>query len=922
MNRTQLSSTALRTVLLTCLSVCTAAVSSSFDSWPGLNYYAFIDSGDSKTLSGRGSTECNFDPSDPSTVASGDQFHNIGIIAGKYNGGACYPWSGNSDANFLVEKGTLSAGDGNSYDAYKIHPAQIGATSFTASKPTLVFKFDAGFEAKYNIYEVVEAENAGEAAILTKVDEVTPDTVDHFVLTSVIGPMNGGGVTTIYAVVPSSVDVSIWPSAPDGSTTRKATIFDTTDLALYAELFEEDGIDPFEAKTDFNKGPSHWEHRYGSQKYFTKVTKDNGATDGVVWQDQTSEKIYVTWETSSGHTTINLARSSGHILVAAASNSDGDIIYLTMKDTSNGDKVTSLSVKGYKVSDDGNQLMSKNFNTKKSGGLDVYEYFQSGSSLVWDHEGTNKLGWMLSRKMTKSGDGLNHQGCIMVILDGNNLDVVSNTGQTSGHSWNNFITLDEIDSNYPFMAVDLGDNYPRGIHTHRFTSTGSRQRKVVYTFKTEHGQTAKSPSGAVYDKYTEISTPEKTFYKWSNDNNVYTEIAHPAAIQADGKYIMIFASEFPSLDNSITGSTINAPRNLGFVALSSDFSTIVSDGDSSTGGFYNFGGGWSSQSNEGIIQLTDFTPDETDSSNWDSATRIKAAKVGDDDILLFYEVWSPSKYRRTEYMVIDTSGDVVTSPTRMPFPLRLNPTDEIEVTDDGNIKFYAGWDNTITKYYLKLKGSSGPGPTPDEPSPHPSSTPTGVQPSPHPSSAPSPSSGPPCDDAVGKFKVTLSSNNKTKNKTCSAWANPNKKWCDSEPEVRSKCPKSCNACGPIEPSPKPSSAPSPSSGSPCADTVGRVEVTLSSNNNKKRSRTCSVWANSKKKWCDIEPEVRSKCPKSCNACDPTDCVDAEGRVEAEVKGNVKSKKCSAWANPINPNKNWCDILEISEQCPKSCNSCS
>ena len=132
-----------------------------------------------------------------------------------------------------------------------------------------------------------------------------------------------------------------------------------------------------------------------------------------------------------------------------------------MKKTPVGDKVTPLTVKGYKVDSNGNELIdSTTYDTSKSE-LNAYEFFQSGSSLVWDYAGTNKLGWMFSRKTTKGSDGLNHQGCIMVILDGDTLNVVSNTGGTSGHSFNNFITMDETDSEYTFMAVDLGDNNPR-----------------------------------------------------------------------------------------------------------------------------------------------------------------------------------------------------------------------------------------------------------------------------------------------------------------------------------------------------------------------------------------------------------------------------------------------------------------------------
>jgi hypothetical protein len=81
--------------------------------------------------------------------------------------------------------------------------------------------------------------------------------------------------------------------------------------------------------------------------------------------------------------------------------------------------------------------------------------------------------------------------------------------------------------------MDLGDNYPRGVHVHQFPTPGdTRKGRVVYGFKTRHGTTAASPDGTEYPKYDEISTADTTFYKWSNDNGVYTEIAqcviHPS----------------------------------------------------------------------------------------------------------------------------------------------------------------------------------------------------------------------------------------------------------------------------------------------------------------------------------------------------------------------------------------------------------
>ncbi len=72
-----------------------------------------------------------------------------------------------------------------------------------------------------------------------------------------------------------------------------------------------------------------------------------------------------------------------------------------------------------------------------------------------------------------------------------------------------------------FVAIEVGDNFPRGIQIHRF-DTQSRNSRVVYTFKTLHGTTPTSPAGKTYPLYAQYSTGAKQFYQWSNDNQTYT----------------------------------------------------------------------------------------------------------------------------------------------------------------------------------------------------------------------------------------------------------------------------------------------------------------------------------------------------------------------------------------------------------------
>merc|ERR1712032_925784 len=99
--------------------------------------------------------------------------------------------------------------------------------------------------------------------------------------------------------------------------------------------------------------------------------------------------------------------------------------------------------------------------------------------------------------MHKAPDGLNHQGGIAVVLDAETLSVVKNNGQTSGHSFENSLSVSESGE---FVSVDLGDNFPRGVHLHKFDDNGMKS-KVVYTFKTKHGTTNKSPAGKTYPRY-------------------------------------------------------------------------------------------------------------------------------------------------------------------------------------------------------------------------------------------------------------------------------------------------------------------------------------------------------------------------------------------------------------------------------------
>jgi hypothetical protein len=64
--------------------------------------------------------------------------------------------------------------------------------------------------------------------------------------------------------------------------------------------------------------------------------------------------------------------------------------------------------------------------------------------------------------MTQGSDGLNHQGAFAAVFDAKTLKIIKSYGQTSGHSFSNSLIANKRDGG--FIGMDLGDNYPRGIH--------------------------------------------------------------------------------------------------------------------------------------------------------------------------------------------------------------------------------------------------------------------------------------------------------------------------------------------------------------------------------------------------------------------------------------------------------------------------
>ena len=266
---------------------------------------------------------------------------------------------------------------------------------------------------------------------------------------------------------------------------------------------------PYSSISGFAFGPDQWSNLYTPHREFFAIQNSNKL--GILWQETQNNEIKLTWLENDlrGYQTITLP-SNGDNLVAATNNTSS-IFYLTFEPSNELiERPVRLTLHHY-VNEIGGKYTFRDLDTSKEqlNMIVSKERFSIGLSSLKYHDG--KLGLIISRQMHKAKDGLNHQGAIATVFDAEKLELINNHWRTSSHSLDNFMT---VNSDGQFLAVDLGDNYPRGINVHKFDSSNIFSR-VVYTFKALHGKNPMSPAGIEYPVYEEISNKEQTFYSWS-----------------------------------------------------------------------------------------------------------------------------------------------------------------------------------------------------------------------------------------------------------------------------------------------------------------------------------------------------------------------------------------------------------------------
>lgn len=577
----------------------------------------------------------------------------------------CYTNLDYSNSKYPIATGSLSDGV-TQYNAYKVSPPQMKAKKFAASNHQVRMKFDVAddyvvyaYSSKtrsFNQLGKVKAANTSEYIRLPFIDldklsssltfVVLPESTDKPTTMQQLG-LNFQGANL--SSLPGLGELNLYQAQLDNSLTPKAP-------------------------EDFNQGPDSHKNVYSQNHYFSLFGLSDDSV-GTIWQDKVAYQYYFTNITSAQNTnTIKLpvAPVKGHFMLGGATADKNDNLYYLLIEA--GDHTHNLAAWLMKTDLNGQLLLKKDV-TSIIDELASFGDLPSGNNQATLQIIENQLGVFYSG-VHQNG----HQWAEFKIFDTDTLTLIKDHGQTASHSFSQVLTKG-LDGK--FIALDLGDNYPRGILLSRFDSK-SKQDRVVFSFKTAHSTTDKN-------KYGVLGTNANgdTIYKWSNDNRTYTELG--GLVDTGNGYLVFFASERDNkgsvLDNTKAVGYLNNARNLGVVKVASDFENASGSGSEITddlmlfsgdyppeaGAFYGFNGGAFQQRVAGIHWLTNLTPQDLSHN----VSRVKTIEIpGKKQVLVLWEEWSQDNYLKTRAMIVGFDGKQVGSTYELD-SLRLNRRDEL-----------------------------------------------------------------------------------------------------------------------------------------------------------------------------------------------------------------------------------------------------
>ncbi len=577
-----------------------------------------------------------------------DIIGDLAIASELYQNG-CYTDGKYNNKNYPVAFGEIVNSKGEKlYDGYQLSQPQDLASEFLGSPHIVHMRFP--IEADYGIYQLREGV-VSQLAQVSK-DDITPN---QFVKLYIVAS-NIEQPLILFSALKSD-KVSVYHELAEG--VEGAKVVDNDLAKIYkTRYFIEGNI--FDSNNGYLSGPASHENKYGDSRHF--FTSFNDPEVEVLWQDESTGTVSLTSMSPGDKASSTNAMPTEPGFLAGATSFKGTWYYMML--TTEGKKEGWLIAANKK-----GKVIKKETLDLSANGLNIYDYDSTESVSLVYNEGI--LGAIISREMNTSPDGLHHQGAIAATFNAKTLKVITNFGQTSGHSFDNFLYPSEDGG---FYGMDLGDNYPRGINVHKID--GQLKSKAVYTFKTAHGQEAASPARYAYPEYKEISTADQSFYQWSNDNSTYTELGSMVAWK--DSYDVYFIGEpdlkGKAINNARATSNLTDSRDIGMVKIKKDFYTgsdyILSKGVDEASGFYSFGGQWSDQSNTGVKWLVDYQDKSVE-----NASRLKAVKLK-KEVVLFWEKWNEDSYVTTYMMKVDEKGKTTINPTDIGSHLRISKSDD------------------------------------------------------------------------------------------------------------------------------------------------------------------------------------------------------------------------------------------------------
>ncbi|MDW8306887.1 MAG: hypothetical protein RML34_07480 [Leptospiraceae bacterium] len=591
-------------------------------------------------------------------IKAEDQIGDFAVVALFYHNG-CYTDGNYNHKNFPVEWGVAATHDGLfRYPAVRIHPPQSRARQFLASNHVGYYRADQDFD----IFVLEEG-------LLSRIGRTAAAT-DGYRRAEVIN-LSLAEQARVYVFIPQAEAFSSYHKISEK--TEAARIYEDSHFSVDKYRISVTGK-IFDTARDFDFGPETHKAVYGQNRTFFSTATANGIA--VIWQDRASFEIYLSLLDSDFATPQQkkLPSLAGHLLAAATADDAGNIYYILIEKNEKSSLNRTLRASAFKVSPEG-RLLKKTALDASEKGLNMTGF--SDSHICSMQYSNGKLGGIISRDLHRASDGLNHQAAAAFVMDAESLAITKNYGIITGHSFGNAMSINHEGK---FLAIDLGDNYPRGVHLHRFDEK-NHESKVVYTFKTEHASGPRSSAGQFFPLYTEISGGGKKYYRWSNDNRTYSEIG--GVHELTNSIVVFFVGEPDSsgraINNARVGNYLNDARNLGMVIVKKDFTSqdyVLSQGINEQGGFYSFHGRFFKQENRGIVWLTGHK-----NKSQHNATRVKTAALDRDSIFVLYEIWTKTRYSSTQLNVIKpATGQIVASANIGPI-LRLGWRDDLLVKD-------------------------------------------------------------------------------------------------------------------------------------------------------------------------------------------------------------------------------------------------